>query len=618
MHSENKNSLISTMFSSGDLRTALRAVADIVPRTLAFTWEASSVFLSGAILILLVNALTPALVTWLSMKVLLDGIVDSLTDSSKFFIVAASLGTVVGLWLLNAMLTSTYEVVRRTLQQKTETLESVKLLEKSASLDIAFFESPKFYDLMQHAKDNRWLVHFTATQSFTFFQHLIGFVAMVSLLSVLHPIAILVLVVTALPSLLMQVYFAQERVQHLNDTVRDSRTSEYFHEVLTSRQAASEIRVFSLANHLIERFGRLREAQDVKFWMRERKILGADVLLSVLSLTGTAAIWIFAVVEASSSRMTVGDLALVFVASTQCRGQLETIVRSSGEILENVLLVSRFFEFLDLNPTSVEGTLLPPQENRRLHSKPLQIGLEIRDVSFSYPGAERLVFNSLSLSIPPRSKLAIVGENGAGKTTLVKLLTRLYDPTSGKVMLDGIDLRSYLLADVRSFFGVVFQDFVRYELTVAFGNVDALEDSGRIESVARRTGASRIIDGLPDGFRTALGKTYDEGVDLSGGEWQQLAIARALNSDAQVLILDEPTASLDALVEQRFYENFARLSENRTVVFISHRFSTVKIADTIVVLENGRIVESGSHKQLMDQAGKYAHMYRTQASRYVD
>ena len=602
-------------------RSAVRLTVSIMPRVFAFLWEVSPTLFVTLILILLFNAFAPAAMAWLSMKVIVDGVVAAATTGSGWFDLTVPVAAVFVIWTANAALGSADVVVRRLLQQKTEILESVKLLNKAGSLDISFFETPRFYDQLHQAVEQRWTVHYVANQSLGLLQCVVSLTALLSLLSVLHPVAIVVLLATALPSLLMQGYFAKQRNDYFDEIVPGSRVQEYIHDLLTSRQAANEVRIFSLAPYLVGRFLGYANAQFARFWKRERRILTAEVVLSVLSLVGTAAIWIFAIGRALAARISLGDITLVFTASIQCRTQLEALVGSTGEVLENALLAARYFQFLDLDPESVSGTLTPQKTPSRPLPKPLSGELELRGLSFAYPGSERRVLERLSFVIPSGAKVAIVGENGAGKTTIVKLLARLYDPTDGRILFDGHDLRDYELAEVRGAVSVVFQDFVRYEFSVAdnigFGDIAATDDRDRIESTARRTGAHPTIAKLPDGYDTMLGKSFDEGVDLSGGEWQFLAIARALMSNAKILILDEPTAALDALKEQELYERFASLTEDRTVVFISHRFSTVRMADVIVVLDDGRVVESGTHDELTALGGRYARMYETQAARYA-
>ena len=605
-----------------DLSRTLRTVITVVPRVYAFLWDVSPPLFGGLILILVSNALAPAIVAWLSMKVIVNRVHDAVTGTEALAL-TLPLTALFAVWIASATLSSLDTIIRRLLQERTEILESTRLLTKAGSLDIAFFETPRFYDRLHQALEHRWRVHDVANRSLSVLHQAVAFVAMVSLLTVLHPVAILVLLATALPSLAMQGRFAQQRHAYFDEVVRGSRVQEYIHELLTSRRAAAEMRIFSLAEHLVARFARIADAQITAFWKRERDILKIDVLLNALSLLGTASIWVYAVDQALAGEISVGDLTLVFAASVQCRTQLEGLVHATGAVFEGALGASSYFQFVDIESGSVTGTLPAPSSPGRKVPRPIATGLELANVRFSYPDSANLVLDGLSLRIPSGSTLAIVGGNGAGKTTIVKLLARLYDPSSGCVMLDGHDLRDYDLSGLRQSVSVAFQDFVRYEFSVAenvaFGDIrEAADNRHRIEKVARRTGADDFIVKLPRGYDTVLGKTFDEGVDLSGGEWQLLAITRALMSNADILVLDEPTAHLDALREQELYERFAALTKGRTVVFVSHRFSTVRIADKIVVIENGHVSESGSHDELVAMGGTYARMYQTQAARYGD
>ena len=311
--------------SAVDLPSALRATVAVVPRVFAFLWEVSPTLLVCLILILVFNALAPAALAWLSMKVIVDGVVEAATAGTGWLSLTVPLCAVFAIWIASATLSSFDRIVRRLLQERTQILESAKLLRKAGSLDIAFFETPRFYDQLHQAVEHRWRVHDVANQSLSFLHRAVSLAAMISLLSVLHPLAILVLLATALPSLAMQGRFARQRHGYYDEVVRGSRVQEYLHELLTSRHSASEVRVFSLADHLVGSFLRFANAQIKVFW-RRRKILKADVLLGVLSLAGTAAIWLFAVFRAATAGISVGDLTLVFTASIQCRAQLEGLV----------------------------------------------------------------------------------------------------------------------------------------------------------------------------------------------------------------------------------------------------------------------------------------------------
>jgi ATP-binding cassette, subfamily B, bacterial len=335
------------------------------------------------------------------------------------------------------------------------------------------------------------------------------------------------------------------------------------------------------------------------------------------------AVWIYAIYLATMGRITIGDLALVIQVIEQERNALEQAFFVGGLFYEHSLYVANLLHFLDLKPTGIVGALASPADSsNRLLLAPSSAGQEIefRHVSFRYPGIETNVITNLSFTIHPGETVALVGENGAGKTTLVKLLARLYDPCEGAIRLDGHDLREYDLESLRSQIGVIFQDYLCYQLTarenIGFGKLEYLDDTERVLRAAELGGARSVVDGLPQGLDTMLGRTFDSGVDLSGGEWQKMALSRAFMRDTQLLILDEPTASLDAYAEHELYQKFTELATGRTTLLISHRFSTVRMANHILVLRDGRLVEEGSHNELIALKGRYAEMYNLQAESY--
>jgi ATP-binding cassette subfamily B protein len=312
--------------------------------------------------------------------------------------------------------------------------------------------------------------------------------------------------------------------------------------------------------------------------------------------------------------ITLGDMTMFLSIFRQSQGSIRSLLDSLNRLYESNLFLDNLMTYLQLEPRLVS----PP--NGRLAPEPILKGIEFRHVSFRYPGSEVDVLRNIDLHIRPGERIALVGLNGAGKTTLIKLLTRLYDPTHGQVLLDGVDLREFDLKSLHQRFGVIFQDFVRYQFTVgeniAFGQVDALSDFGRIKDAADRGGAAAVIEALPEGYDTMLGRRWEKGHELSGGEWQKIALARAFMRRAEVLVLDEPTSALDAEAEYEVFRRFGELVEGRIAVLISHRFSTVRMADRIAVLSAGRIIELGSHDELIQLDGAYAHLFNLQAEGY--
>ena len=601
------------------LRRKLRDIVRIVPRVYGFLWQVTPGYFMISCAIMVVTALIPAAIIYMT-KVIVDGVVEAASGGGHWTDLVTPVAVIFGLWLVETLLGTVSSMVQSMLSERVQFAARERIVEKAGSLDIAFYENPKFYDQLRHAQDQLYQVTGIVWSSIGLVRSGVGLTAMAGLLTILHPFAIVVLFVTVLPSLLMQGFFARLWFDFDTQWVRNYRMLDYLQRLLTSRDSAKEVRIFTLKGALVDRFRDFRQNQLRAYLRMQFRSLRVRTGLDIVSLAGVASIWAYAVYQAALARITVGDLTLVFNAAQQARSQLNALVGSGGQVYEQALFATRFFDLLDMDPQSVEAALAPPTANPAPTPKPMTRGIEFRNVSFKYPGTDKWILRDVSFDVPACSKVAIVGENGAGKTTLVKLLARLYDPVEGEVLFDGLDLREYDLRDLRRDVAVVFQDFFRYDLSAAdnvgFGEVRALDDRDRIQAAAKQAGAHDIIEALPKGYDTVLGRTFDEGVDLSGGEWQHLAISRAFLSDAQILILDEPTAALDAFREHRLYEQVAELSANKTVVFISHRFSTVRMADLIVVVEGGVVTELGDHETLIEHNGKYAAMFNTQAARY--
>lgn len=626
---------------------ALRDIALVVPRIFRYLWRVDAGLLATQCSLMLVTAVVPAAIVYMT-KVIIDTVVAAHGQELPWIAVFQPVAVIFGLWILQALIDAVSGYTSSLFMERIYYQAHEDLINKASALDVAFFETPRFYDQLHHANSEIHRVFGICNATLGLLAQLFSMAAMVALLSILHPLAIVVLLATALPRVFMEGSMARQRFALNAELIRNDRLIDYMKRLLTARDSAKEIRAFRLGKLFVTRFRNFRDIYITKLRTLMLRFLRVNMALNLLSLGGVCAIWAYAVFQATLERITIGDLALVFQAAQNVRNSLGGLIGAGGQVYENALFATRFFNLMDLDPQSVEGALRPPRTRgaSRLPRR-IETGIEFENVWFRYPaaaaaqatpatatsktsggngtpdatgGAGEWILKDVSLRIPAGKKLALVGENGAGKTTIVKLLARLYDPTEGRVLLDGKDLRDYDLADYRRNVSVVFQDFFRYDLSAAdnvgVGRVEAIGDRPLVETAARQAGADDVIGRLPKGYETILGKTFDEGVDLSGGEWQHLAIARAFMSDARILILDEPTAAVDALREHRLYEQFDQTAKSKTVVFISHRFSTVRMADLIAVVEDGRRIEFGTHEDLMAHEGKYAKMFSTQAARY--
>jgi ATP-binding cassette subfamily B protein len=402
--------------------------------------------------------------------------------------------------------------------------------------------------------------------------------------------------------------------QWQSDRSATDRAATYFNWLITSQYYAKEVRLYDLGPLFIKRF------RDLRQLLRREKIgIAFRYALTELVAEAFATIAIFGSLAFIAYRtvqgmMTLGDMVMYYQAFQRAQGYLKEMLNGLASLYEDNLFLSNFYDFLDLKPTIIEPAKPEPVP------RPMQKGIVFDKISFRYPTGEAMVLKDINISIRPGQVVALVGENGSGKTTLVKLLCRLYDPTAGKITVDGIDLRSFDTTALRREIGIIFQDYVQYQMTVReniwMGNTRLAPDDEKIVAAAKYSGADDVIAGLPLGYETMLGKWFGNGAELSIGQWQKVALARAFLRDAQIIVLDEPTSSMDAKAEYAVFQNLRELAQGRTVIFISHRFSTIRMADCIYVLKDGGIAEEGTHEELVHLGGIYAHLFEIQAKYY--
>lgn len=491
---------------------------------------------------------------------------------------------------------------------------SIKIMEHAAILDLDQFEDSSFYDKLERARQQTTGRTVLLSQVLSQVQDLITMAFLAAGLVIFNPWLILLLFIAVLPAFLGESYFNDRTYSLSRRQTPERRELDYLRYVGASDETAKEVKIFNLSGFLIDRFRQLSN----KFYFDNKKLSVKRALwgtgFSLLGTLGYYGAYAFIISKAIAGQLSIGDLTFLAGSFRQLRSLLEGILSRFTAVSQGAIYLKDFFDFFDIQPKisqSVSGLPFP---------NPIQQGFVFENVGFKYSHAERWANRHLNFTLYAGEKLALVGENGAGKTTLVKLLARLYDPTEGRILLDGIDLKEYDLGQLRKQVGIIFQDYLRYQMTVsqniAVGNIDQKENTELIVHAARQSLADLLVQKLPGKYQQALGKRFNQGVELSGGEWQKIALARAYMKDAQLLILDEPTSALDARAEYEVFQRFADLTKGKTAVLISHRFSTVRMADRILVLEKGQLLESGSHQELLNKKGRYAELFNLQAMGY--
>lgn len=491
---------------------------------------------------------------------------------------------------------------------------SVRLMEHAATLDLEDFEDPELQDKLDRARRQTMGRMNLMSQLFGQVQDAITVISFAVGLLVYAPWLILLLAVALIPAFVGEAHFNALGYSLNFAWTPERRQLEYVRQMGASVETAKEVKIFNLHRYLIAKY---RELAD-KFFKANRSLARRravwGTLLAALGTLGYYVAYAYIAWRTVKGDFSIGDLTFLAGSFRRLRQLLEGLLVGFSQVAGQALYLDDLFSFFEIEPEIVSPA------NPRPVPRPIASGFVFENVGFRYPDAERWALRGLNFELHAGEVLALVGENGAGKTTLVKLLARLYDPDEGRILLDGHDLREYDLDQLRANIGVIFQDFVRYHLTagenIGVGQIDAMHDQERIRSAARRALADQVIDALPQGYDQQIGRRFKTGVDLSGGQWQKIAIARAYMRDAQVMILDEPTAALDARSEFEVFQRFKELSDDRTAVLISHRFSSVRMADRILVLAEGRLEASGTHSELLAQGGRYAELFELQAAGY--
>lgn len=586
-----------------------------LPAFFRLVWDTSPGLFLGNAGLRLIRAAIPAATLYIG-KLIIDQVVSLSkqtpgTDSNDIWWLV---GAEFGLAILSTALGRAVSLMDGLLGDLFANKTSIRLMEHAATLDLEQFEDATFYDKLERARRQTTGRTVLLSGVFGQVQELISVGFLAAGLAVYNPWLLLLILVAVTPSFIGDNYFNQRSYSLSRSWTPERRELDYLRYIGASDETAKEVKIFGLSNFLIDRFRSL----SWEYYLKNRALAisraGWGTLLTTLGTAGYYGAYVWIVTRAVSGQISLGDLTFLAGSFRQVRGSLEGILLQFSSLTQEAIYLQDLFDYFAIQP------LIHSPKTVRPFPNPIREGFVFENVGFKYTNSERWALRNLSFTLQAGEKLALVGENGAGKTTLVKLLARLYDPAEGRILLDGYDLREYDLMELRRNIGVIFQDYTRFKMSaginIAVGDIDERTNQPRIETSAQRSLADTVIAKLAGGYDQQLGRSFGKGVELSGGEWQKVALGRAYMRDAQLIILDEPTAALDARAEYEVFQRFGTLTEGKSSVIISHRFSTVRMADRILVLENGTLLEIGSHYELLEKDGRYAELFGLQARGY--
>jgi ATP-binding cassette, subfamily B, bacterial len=595
------------------------ALRNILP-LFRLIWRVNAKLMLGNLLLRLIRSALPLAILYIGKEIVDEVVLLVQTHKSILFSFDIN-DTIWQLVLFELALVVVSDVIGRGITL-TESLlgdlfsnySSVEIIKHAATLDLYQFEDPQFYDKLDRARRQTTGRTVLMNQVFEQVQDIVSVFFLSAGLVIFNPFLLLILIVAVIPSLFGEIYFNQKTYSLTLGWTPQRRELDYLRFIGASDETAKEVKMFGLADFLANRFERIANGyfEENKKITIKRAITGV-----VLSLVGTMAYYmayIFIVSQTIVGVLSLGTMTFLAASFERLRSLLQVVMLRFSRIADSALYLQDYFDFLALQP------IRPPTGGLSVPN-PIRDGFVFDNVSFQYLNSDKYAVRNLSFELKAGEKIALVGENGAGKTTIVKLLARLYEPTEGVIRLDGRDLRDYDPQQLRESVGVIFQDYIRFQMTaaenIAVGKIEQISDEPRIEDAADKSLAAPVVAGLPEKYQQMLGKRFQNGIDLSGGQWQKIALARAYMRDAQLLILDEPTAALDARAEHEVFIRFADLTKGKSAILISHRFSTVRMADRILFLENGQRQEMGTHTELMEKGGKYAELFSLQAKGYT-
>ena len=615
---------------SPTLRERIRVLRN-VPPFIKLVWQTHRGFTIAMVALRLVRAFVPVAVLWVG-KLIIDTVVSARSGSLNTALLWRLVALEIALAFVGEMLSRASAVVESLLGDLFSNRTSILLMRQAATLDLYQFEDPAFYDQLDRARRQTTGRIGLLALLLSMGQDALTLASLSVALLVYSPWLLLLLAIAVVPGFLGAAHYAALEYSLLYRWTPERRQLDYLRYLGASDRPAKEVQLFGLAPWLIERYHDLSD----RFYRENRNLtIRRSVVasgLGIIGLHGYYGAYAVILLRAVSGAITLGSLTFLAASFMRSRDLVQRLLMGAGEIYTQCLYLKDLFDFFETKPT-----IFSPPDAIQV-PRPIREGFVFENVGYRYEGSENWALRNVNFTLRPRERLALVGGNGAGKTTLVKLLARLYDPTEGRILLEGRDLRDYNLESLRQSVGVIFQDFYRYDLrfdeNIGVGEINQVSeyldkvnghepspatDSNpppEIVTAAEKSLADTLLPRLPQGYQQLLGRRFEGGIDLSGGEWQKVALARAYMRDAQVLILDEPTASLDARAEYEVFRRFSRLMADRMAVIISHRFSTVRMADRIIVLDEGRVVDEGSHEELVTRGGLYADLFALQAEGY--